>query len=82
MKDGHEGEGIVIMAVDILPSELPREASKDFSRVLRPFIPALARCDFSTPFDECDLPPELKRAMIVHQGRLTPDYQYIQGFLK
>ena len=81
MKDGHQGEGIVIMAVDILPSELPREASVDFSRVLTPFIPSLARCDFSAPFEDCDLPPELKRAMIVHRGRLTPDYQYLQDYL-
>jgi alpha-aminoadipic semialdehyde synthase len=81
VRDGHQGEGIVLMAVDILPSELPREASIDFSRVLTPFLPALAKCDFSAPFDECALPPELKRAMIVHRGRLTPDYQYLQDFL-
>ena len=74
-------EPIVIMAVDILPSELPREASADFSQVLKPFIPALARCDYSAPFEECDLPPEIKRAVIVYQGQLTPDYQYIQEFL-
>jgi alpha-aminoadipic semialdehyde synthase len=79
--DGHEGPGVVIMAVDILPSELPREASTDFSRVLKPFIPALARCDFSASFEECNLPPEIKRAVIVYQGQLTPDYQYIQEFL-
>jgi alpha-aminoadipic semialdehyde synthase len=79
--DGHEGPGIVIMAVDILPAELPREASTDFSRVLKPFIPAMARCDLSAPFEDCDLPPEIKRAVIAYQGQLTPDYQYIQDFL-
>ena len=41
--DGHEGPGVVIMAVEILPSELPREASTDFSHVLAPFIPAMAQ---------------------------------------
>lgn len=79
--DGHQGPGVVIMAVDILPSELPRKASTDFSQVLKPFIPAIARCDFSTPFQECNLPPEIKRAIIAYQGKLTPDYQYIQEFL-
>jgi alpha-aminoadipic semialdehyde synthase len=79
--DGHKGPGILVMAVEILPSELPREASTDFSRVLKPFIPALARCDFSAPFEACNLPPEIKRAVIVYQGQLTPDYQYIQEFL-
>ena len=79
--DGHEGLGIAIMAVDILPAELPREASTDFSRVLKPFIPAMARCDLSAPFEDCDLPPEIKRAVIAYQGQLTPDYQYIQEYL-
>ncbi len=79
--DGHEGRGVVIMAVDILPSELPRESSTDFSRILRPFVPAIARCDFSAPFEACDLPPEIKRAVIVYQGKLTPDYAYLEEYL-
>lgn len=82
VSDGYTGPGVVVMAVDILPSELPREASTDFSRVLSPFIPALARCDYSETFEECNLPPEIKRAVIAYQGRLTPDYQYIQEFLE
>jgi alpha-aminoadipic semialdehyde synthase len=80
--DGYAGPGVVIMAVDILPSELPREASTDFSRILRPFIPAIARCDFSASFEESNLPPEIKRAVIAYQGQLTPEYRYIEGFLE
>jgi alpha-aminoadipic semialdehyde synthase len=80
--DGHAGPGVAIMAVEILPSELPREASVYFSGVLRPFIQAIAQCDFSMPFEECTLPPEIKRAVIAYQGELTPDYQYIQEFLE
>jgi alpha-aminoadipic semialdehyde synthase len=79
--DGHSGPGVLVMAVDILPSELPREASTDFSRVLTPYIPAIAHCDFDVPFEECQLPPEIKRAVIAYRGQLTPDYQYIQEFL-
>jgi alpha-aminoadipic semialdehyde synthase len=79
--DGYQGAGLVVMAVDILPSELPREASVYFSQVLKPFLPAIAQCDFSVPFEACDLPPEIKRAVIVYRGKLTPDYQYIQSFL-
>jgi alpha-aminoadipic semialdehyde synthase len=79
--DGHAGPGVVVMAVDILPSELPREASADFSRILKPFIPSIAQCDLSAPFEECGLPPEIKRAVIAYQGRLTPDYAYIEEFL-
>lgn len=81
-KDGHEGRGPVIMAVDILPSELPRESSIDFSRVLRAYVPPIAKADFSVPFDQLDLPPEIKRALILHRGQLTPDYCYLEQFLK
>jgi saccharopine dehydrogenase (NAD+, L-lysine-forming) len=79
--DGHEGPGVVVMAVEILPSELPREASTDFSRVLRPFVASIAHCDFTAPFEACNLPPEIKRAVIAYQGQFTPEYRYIQEFL-
>ena len=79
--EGYTGEGPVVMAVDILPSELPRDASADFSRVLTPFIPAIAKADFSAPFEHLALPPEIKRAVIAHQGELTPDYRYIEQLM-
>lgn len=78
---GVEGDGPVVLAVDILPSELPREASAFFGGVLRRFVPALARADYSTTFDELALPAVLRRATIVHRGRLTPDYRYLERHL-
>jgi len=78
---GYEGEGPVVMAVDILPSELPRDASVDFSGVLSEFTPAIAKADFSVPFEQLELPPEIKRAVIAYHGELTPDYRYIEEFL-
>jgi alpha-aminoadipic semialdehyde synthase len=79
--EGYAGEGPVVMAVDILPSELPREASVDFSGVLRDFVPSIAQTNYSVPFEELDLPPEIKRAVIVYQGELTPDYRYLEQYL-
>ncbi|MFO8028696.1 MAG: bifunctional lysine ketoglutarate reductase /saccharopine dehydrogenase family protein [Cyclonatronaceae bacterium] len=75
---GFDGPGVAVMAVDILPSELPRESSEQFSRLLSPWIPALAGADFRVSFDALALPPELKRAIIAHNGRLTPDYTYLE----
>jgi len=80
--DGYAGEGVVILAVDILPSELPREASIYFSGVLRDFIPAIVAADYTVPFEQLALPPEIKRAVIVYQGKLAPDYQYLDNYLK
>jgi alpha-aminoadipic semialdehyde synthase len=78
---GVEGRGPVIMAVEILPSELPREASVYFSTTLKRFIPTIAAADYSRDFDSLNLPPELKRAIIVYRGALTPAYQYLEQHL-
>jgi len=78
---GVAGDGPVIMAVEILPSELPKESSTYFSGVLRQYVPAIARADYDGPFDACNLPPEIKRAVIAYRGELTPDYRYLQAHL-
>lgn len=78
---GFAGEGLLVMAVDILPSELPREASATFSRALRPFLRPLLACDFQRPSDALDLPPPLRRAVVVHRGRLEPPFAWLQEHL-
>ena len=80
--DGHEGEGVAVMAVDILPSELPRDASESFSRVLMTYIPALAAADYSMSFEELSLPAGIKHAVIVHRGELTPNYAHLRQYLE
>jgi alanine dehydrogenase len=78
---GFEGEGLLVMAVDILPSELPREASMTFSNALFPFVKAIAEADFEKNFEELSLPSAIKKALILHKGELTPDYKYIEKYL-
>lgn len=79
---GFEGEGLLIMAVDILPSELPRESSQTFSDALLGFIPEICSADYNDNFADLQLPAEIKRATILHKGELTPDYKYLEDFLK
>jgi alpha-aminoadipic semialdehyde synthase len=79
--DGWEGNGPVVMPVDILPSELPQDASKYFSNVLKDFIPAIAKADYTVDFKDLALPEPIKRAMILHRGKLTPDFEYIAKYL-
>jgi len=81
IKDGVEGEGIVIMGVDNLPCELPRESSHMFSTALFDFIPEVVKADFTKDFDSCKLPSAIKKAVILHHGKLTPDYQYIDRYI-
>jgi len=79
--DGWVGNGPVILAVDKLPAELPREASTSFGKALLPFVPALAKTNFNLPYSQLNLPDEFKKAVIAHQGFLTPPYKYLQKFI-
>lgn len=65
-------DNITIMAVDNLPCELPRNASRDFGRHL---------IDNVFPhFFNGDEEGILKRATIAKGGKLTERYSYLQGY--
>ncbi|HOW26396.1 MAG TPA: bifunctional lysine ketoglutarate reductase /saccharopine dehydrogenase family protein [Bacteroidales bacterium] len=78
---GFRGKGILVMAVDILPTELPRESSMMFSEALWKYMNAITRADYSLDFYDLNLPTPIKRGMILHNGDLTPDYAYISKYL-
>lgn len=78
---GFKGHGMLVMAVDILPSELPRDASIAFSNALSDFVAPIAGTDFGSDFDSLSLPGPIKKALILHRGKLTPDYEYIKQYL-
>jgi len=78
---GFEGRGPLVMAVDNLPAELPREASEAFGTALRPFVYAMGACDYSQDYESLDLPPEVKKAVIAHKGLLTPRFEYLADSL-
>jgi hypothetical protein len=63
---------ITIMAVDNLPCELPRNASRDFGRQLIDAVfPHLFRND---------APGIIRRATIARHGQLMPRYEYLQEY--
>ena len=79
--DGFSGNGPVIMAVGNLPSELPLEASQHFSDSLYEFIPAIAQADYDVDFKSLNLPPPIKKAVILLKGELTQDFQFMKKFI-
>lgn len=79
---GFEGRGPVVMAVYNLPAELPLESSTFFSKNLKHYVPGIALADYSKPFNQIELDPVVKRAVIVYKGQLTPDYKYLSDYLK
>ena len=81
VRDGWEGEGVVVMAVDTLPAEVPREASLSFGDMLVPQVGVLASADFRCPFDVLALGDALKHSIIAHRGELTEKYRYLTTYL-
>ncbi len=79
--DGVEVDGPVILAVDKLPAELPKESSQFFGNALLPFINELTSADFSNTYDELNIRKELKNAIIAHNGKLTPNFTYLAEHL-
>lgn len=78
ISDGHKGNGIVVLAVDNLPAELPNDASVFFSRQLIKYVPSILKADYNSRIEQSGLHPDVKNAVIVYNGKLTPDYQYLQ----
>jgi len=77
-RDSLDGNGVVMMGVDILPSELPREASTHFGDLLVNLVRPLLASEASTDLKDLVLPPALHSAIITNNGELAPKYAYIQ----
>jgi len=72
--DIHHPSAIVVMAVDNLPCELPKDASQGFSSMfLTHVVPA---------FFNSDKDGILERAMIAEKGRLAPRFSYLNDYVK
>jgi alanine dehydrogenase len=71
--DFKEPGAIAVMAVDNLPAELPRDASEGFgSTFVNSVIPA---------FFNDDEKGILARARMTKDGKLTPEYAYLQDYV-
>ncbi|KAF7091513.1 hypothetical protein CFC21_094081, partial [Triticum aestivum] len=75
--DDMEGDGVICLAVDILPTEFSREASQHFGDILSRFVTSLASAK-----GLLELPSHLRRACIAYTGKLTPLYEYIPRMRK
>lgn len=72
--------GVQMMAVDILPTSLPLDASTHFSNVLRPYLKTLIReYRHQSPVDESEakLRAALQRATVAKDGTLVGDFNIL-----
>lgn len=83
IKSNITANGVLMLGVDNLPSELPRDASEHFGSRLLPLLEPLLTAqgnDANACYEA--LPPELKRACIASDGELLPKWQYIERLRK
>eukprot|EP01084_Bolivina_argentea_P276709 472209_1 len=76
-----DGDGILILAVDSLPAELPRDSSEYFSKTLYPYLERLATSHSNVDINimEKHLGNEMFNAMITFNGKLTKNFKYISA---
>ena len=79
--DGYKGDGILVLAVDNLPCELPNDSSTFFSGQLKAFVPNILASNYDVPLEQSGLMPAIQKAVIVYRGELTLSYRYLEDYL-
>ncbi len=79
--DGYEHEGITVLAVDNLPTELPRDSSEHFSSLVRDYVYQISAHGVIDITNHAAIPRELREAVITQGGRLTPRFNYLKQYL-
>lgn len=72
------GDGFLICSIDNMPTQLPLESTDMFGDLLFPYIMDIARSDASKLVQDEDYTNVVKSAIIASNGRLQPNYGYIQ----
>jgi len=74
--------GVTVMAVDNLPCEFAKESSEAFSNVLLNYIDGIVSADFNDSFEKLEVSSPIKKALVLHRGKFTKDYEYMNDFIK
>jgi len=80
-RDGYKTKGITMFAIDNLPSELPRDSSENFSKLVREYVYQIAAHGSLNITEHVAIPAELRRAVVTQAGELTENYQYLRKYL-
>ncbi len=79
--DGCSAGGISILARDNLPSDLPGDASCEFSALIREYVYQIAAHGAKDLTAHVAIPREVRGAVIVDTGRIAGPYSYLRKFI-
>lgn len=72
-----KGPGVLVCSIDNMPTQLPTEATDYFGELLYPYAMDILSSDAKKPLDEYKFLPEVEGAIIASNGKLTPNFEYI-----
>lgn len=76
------GQGFLICSIDNMPTQLPLESTDMFGNLLFPYIMDIVRMDAGRLIEEESMSNVVQTAIIASNGKLRPNYEYIQDLRK
>ena len=73
----YDVNGVTVVAVDILPASLPRDASIHFSGKLLRYVRSIVNDYKGVKGDDVEASNSVKRATIVSEGQLQPGHEWL-----
>ena len=73
-----KGPGVLVCSIDNMPTQLPRESTDFFGDLLYPYLVDIMQSDAKKPLEDHNFTPAVHGAIIASNGRLTPNFEYIQ----
>lgn len=79
--DGYKKQGISVLAIDNLPSELPKDSSVEFSSLIHDYVYQIAAHGVKDITRHAALPVEIRKAVVTEEGKLTKRFDYLKKIL-
>ena len=73
-----KGPGVLVCSIDNMPTQLPKESTDFYGNLLYPYVLDIIQSDAKIPLEEHNFSPAVQDAIIASNGRLTPNFEYIQ----
>ncbi|XP_044259746.1 alpha-aminoadipic semialdehyde synthase, mitochondrial isoform X3 [Tribolium madens] len=76
------GPGVLVCSIDNMPTQIPRESTDFFGDLLFPYAQDIMKSNAQQPLESHSFCPAVDGAIIASNGKLTPNYEYIQELRK
>lgn len=76
------GPGVLVCSIDNMPTQIPRESTDFFGDLLLPYAKSIIQSNAQEPLEKHNFNPVVYGAIIASNGKLTPNYEYIQELRK